>query len=116
MAVMSSYNLVNGIHVSENHYLLTNVLRGEWRFAGIVMTDWTTTTAGGSTPWKVMAGGGNLIMPGATSDISDLENALKKGKLKREDLESRIQKLLEIIYQTNAYEGCRSYNEQFEQG
>ena len=116
MAVMSSYNLVNGIHVSENHDLLTNVLRGEWGFAGIVMTDWTTTTAGGSTPWKVMAGGGNLIMPGATSDISDLENALKKGKLKREDLESRIQKLLEIIYQTNAYEGCRSYNEQFEQG
>lgn len=55
-------------------------------------------------------------MPGAESDISDLEDALRTGKLKREELESRIQKLLEIIYQTNAYEGCKSYNEQFEQG
>ena len=116
MAVMSSYNLVNGTHTSENHDLLTKVLRKEWGFAGIVMTDWTTTSAGGSTPWKVLAGGGNLIMPGAESDISDLEDALRTGKLKREELESRIQKLLEIIYQTNAYEGCKSYNEQFEQG
>ena len=115
MAVMSSYNLLNGMHTSENRDLLTTVLREEWGFAGIVMTDWTTTSSGGSTPWKIMAGGGNLIMPGAQSDIADIEEALENGALSRQILEERIEKLLEIIFQTNAYEGCASYSEKFEQ-
>ena len=114
MAVMSSYNLINGIHTSENYDLLTTVLRDEWGFAGIVMTDWTTTTAGGSTSWKVMAGGGNLIMPGSDEDIENISVALKNGELPRKVLEERIRQLLIIIFQTNVYENSCSYRKQFE--
>ena len=115
MAVMSSYNLINGTHTSESCDLLTTVLREEWGFGGIVMTDWTTTTAGGSTSWKVMAGGGNLIMPGSDEDIKNISMALKNGELPKEVLEERIRQLLIIIFQTNAYENSCSYRIQFEQ-
>ena len=79
------------------------------------MTDWTTTTAGGSTSWKVMAGGGNLIMPGSDEDIKNISMALKNGELPKEVLEERIRQLLIIIFQTNAYENSCSYRIQFEQ-
>lgn len=115
MAVMSSYNLINGIHTSENYDLLTTVLRNEWGFAGIVMTDWTTTTAGGSTPWKVMSGGGNLIMPGSVTDVENILTAIQKGSLSRKVLEDRIHQLLVSIFQTNAYEDSCSYKKQFEE-
>lgn len=115
MAVMSSYNLINGRHTSESYDLLTTVLREEWGFGGIVMTDWTTTTAGGSISWKVMAGGGNLIMPGSDTDIENISMALKSGNLSRKVLEERIRQLLIIIFQTNAYENSCSYKKQFEQ-
>lgn len=114
MAVMSSYNLLNGIHTSSNYDLLTKVLRDEWGFCGIIMTDWTTTGKnGGSIAWKVMAAGGNLIMPGTVTDIDSISGALKDQKLPRNVLEERIKQLLIVIFQTNAYENSCSYQEQF---
>jgi len=65
MAIMSSYNLINGEHTANSKDLCTVVAREEWNFQGIIMTDWTTTMPyGGSISWKCVAAGNDLIMPG----------------------------------------------------
>lgn len=84
-AVMSSYNLLNGEHTANNRDLLQTVLREEWGFAGMVMTDWFTTTDMMSVPGAkyshTSAAGcikarNNLVMPGVGTDIEDIENGL----------------------------------------
>ena len=93
--VMASYNLINGVHASESTDLLNKVLRGEWGYKGLVMTDWIVTgqkndrrsihpAARAST---VLASGTNICMPGNKKDIKDIKKGLKSGKLTREDLE-----------------------------
>lgn len=67
MAIMSSYNLNNGIPDADDYDLLTNVTRGEWGFEGLVMTDWG---GGQSTPSISMHAGNDLIMPG--SSVEDI--------------------------------------------
>ena len=61
VSVMTSYNLLNGTPTADSYDLCTNVLRGEWGFSGIVITDWN---GGSSTPRKSMHAGNDLIMPG----------------------------------------------------
>ena len=65
MAVMSSYNKVNGTYAAANYDLLTDVLRGEWGFKGLVMSDWTGT--GPTGPVAAQYAGNDLIMPGLNS-------------------------------------------------
>lgn len=115
MAVMSSYNLVNGVHTANSKDLLTKVLREEWGFRGFVMSDWTTTgEKGGSSPWKCIAAGNDLIMPGEEGDIKGILGAVADGDLTREELENGIVRLLTVIFQTNAYKNSVSYSKQFQ--
>lgn len=116
MAVMTSYNLINGTHAANNYDLCTVVLREEWDFQGFVMTDWTTTgKAGGSEAWKCVAAGNDLIMPGEKGDYDSISQALEKGELKKEELKECVCRLLTVIYQTNAFEECVPYSRQFEE-
>lgn len=61
MAIMTSYNLINGVPTADSRDLNTDIARGEWGFRGLIMTDWN---GGASTPYKSMRAGNDLIMPG----------------------------------------------------
>lgn len=114
MAVMTSYNMINGVHSANNYDLCTQVARKEWGFAGIIMTDWTTTfPAGGSIPWKCIAAGNDLMMPGGESDLENLRQALARGDLRLEELRNCVARLIQLVYQSNYYEEAVSYAEQF---
>ncbi len=114
MAIMTSYNLINGVHTANSHDLCIEAARKEWDFKGIIMTDWTTTSKrGGSSVWKCIAAGNDLIMPGTYDDRDSILNALHSGELDRNDLEDCVKRLLTVIFQTSAYEDAVSYGEQF---
>ncbi len=85
-SVMTSYNRLNGIYTPNSYDLCTKVLRCEWGFDGVVMTDWFSTNAGqGSNPGCIRAGN-DLIMPGGRSFQLALRWALLTGKLSKEEL------------------------------
>lgn len=78
MAIMTSYNKVNGVHTANSYDLCTKVARDEWGFAGVVMTDWTTTNdGGGSSAAKCLEAGNDMIMPGRESDIHEILDAVR---------------------------------------
>ena len=85
-AVMSSYNKVNGTYVNNSKVLLDGVLRCEWGFDGLVMTDWLATGKGLGSHARAVASGNDLIMPGGRSAVRGLKNAVKSGAVKREDM------------------------------
>jgi len=102
VALMTSYNLLNGEHTSESHRLVSEILRGEWGYKGIVMTDWITGGGmltgndckyGQPTTWKVIAAGTELFMPGGKKDYDDLLAALKTGKISRRQVEINASRL-----------------------
>ena len=81
-AVMSAYNCINGVHAANSRDLCTVVLRQEWGFAGLVMSDWNTTVPqDGSTPWRCAWAGNDVIMPGNPHDDADIQAALADGRL-----------------------------------
>ena len=95
VAVMTSYNLLNGIHTGEHKVLIDRVLRKEFLFDGIVMTDWVIDgNRGGrgtihplSRAPKAIMSGSNLFMPGSMNNIRMVKHALKEGKVTRAQLE-----------------------------
>lgn len=127
MAVMSSYNMINGIHAANSVDLLTTVLRGEWGFDGIVMTDWGTTAEAkpdleGRLPvygWSSAAGcikaGNDLIMPGSQKDVEEILSSVgvdegdKEYPLTRKELEECAVRILRVIAQSSAYENSVPY-------
>lgn len=93
-AVMTSYNLVNGIHSSESHPLTEDILRAEYGLKGLVMTDWVISGfctrkesihPAAHAPNVVMAGG-DLFMPGCGADYDELKTAFDEGKVTRQQL------------------------------
>lgn len=93
LSVMTSYNLLNGVHTSEHRGLIEDILRSEFGFDGIVMTDWVVAAMhkGGSyeapVSWKVANAGGDVLMPGSKAHFDMLVKGLKDGQVTREQLE-----------------------------
>lgn len=90
-AIMSSYNIVNGRRTSENHELLTDVLRGEWGYEGAVTTDWWTN----GEHYKEVAAGNDIKM--ATGFPERLMEAVHKGIITRAELETCAKRVLNLI-------------------
>jgi beta-glucosidase len=99
--VMSSYNKVNGTYTSESRPLLTGVLRDDWGFDGLVMTDWF----GGRDAVAQMKAGNELLMPGTVGQRKALLAALESGALKEEVLDRNIAIILDLIQRTPAFKG-----------
>jgi beta-glucosidase len=82
LSLMTSYNLVNGIHAANHKELLTDILRCEWGFEGMVMTDWGTTDEshgfkyGSSSPVLCVKTGNDLTMPGSQVDVDSIVDAV----------------------------------------
>ncbi|MBQ3460182.1 MAG: glycoside hydrolase family 3 C-terminal domain-containing protein [Solobacterium sp.] len=101
--IMSSYNLVNGTHTANHYDLLTTVLRKEWGFGGVVMTDWGTTsdrlnlgTYGASDAALCIKNGNDWIMPGSQPDCDRIAEALENKEISREDLETCAKRILAL--------------------
>ncbi len=100
-AVMSSYNRVRGVFASENDYTLKTILKDEWAFDGIVMSDWYGTYTD-----NVPAGGLDLEMPGPARCMSsdNVKQALASGKLPEAALNDKIRRLLLVIEKAGLFE------------
>ena len=77
--IMTSYNYINGEHSTERPDLVTDILRGEWGFKGIAITDWD----GGYYPVKITSAGTDIIEPGSDQAREELAKALADGSLDR---------------------------------
>lgn len=105
LSIMTSYNLVNGIHAANNYDLCTKAARDEWGFSGVIMTDWTTTQKGPDcTASGCMRAGNDLVMPGVPNDHKDIKAALADGSLSVEQLKLSIEHLVNIVWRSNRYE------------
>ena len=105
MSIMTSYNLINGIHAANCFDTCTVAARQEWGFDGVIMTDWTTTENGEDcTASGCMRAGNDIVMPGQFSDHDNMRNELAKGTLKEEDLRRCITRLVRVILRSNCYE------------
>ena len=97
--IMSSYNKINGIYASENTYLLTDILRGEWRFDGFVMTDWWAE----EDPVRMQQAGNDMLMPGTQLQIDTLIAAVRDGRLDEAVLDRNLLNVLRVIRRTPAF-------------
>ena len=110
MFIMTSYNLINGVHAANCNDTCTKAARCEWGFKGMIMTDWTTTEHGSDcTASGCMRAGNDLVMPGAASDRENIKKELDEGTLSLDDLKACISRTVDIIWQSNQYEGAVPY-------
>ncbi len=96
--IMSSYNLINGTYANENAHLLMDILRKDWGFDGMVVTDW-----GGSNDHALgVKNGSALEMPcPGNGSIRELIDAVKSGKVSESDVDARLDEVLELIFTTH---------------
>ena len=110
-ALMTSYNLLNGTHTSEHQGLIEDVLRREFGYEGIVMTDWVIPSAtekksvhrNALSP-EVVKAGGDLFMPGGKKDYENVMTAIKSGSLSRKQLEinaTRVVRMVDMLVKLN---------------
>ena len=102
--VMSSYNKLNGEYTQQSYDLLTRILRDEWGFDGIVMTDWGSKEG----TVKAAAAGNDLMMPGNETEVQRLIDAVKSGELPEADLDRNVKRMLEYIVKTPHFKGYTS--------
>lgn len=104
--IMSAYNKVNGVYAQGNKDLLTNILRNDWGYKGIVETDWIGKREDLPVEQEVAAGN-DLMMPGYPAQVKDIVNAVKSGKLDVNDVDRNVRRMLEYIVKTPRFQGYK---------
>lgn len=97
--VMSSYNKLNGTYTSEEYHLLTTILRKEWGFKGLVMTDWF----GGNNAVAQMKAGNDLLMPGTSDQKKAITDAVNNGTLNIKIVDANAERIVNYILGSPAY-------------
>ena len=98
VAIMTSYNRVNGVHAANSRALCTVIAREEWGFDGVLMSDWSTTAPeDGSIPWKCIEAGNDLIMPGSEKDDADIRQAYADGRLSEKEIRLCAGRIISLI-------------------
>lgn len=100
--IMASYNQVNGQYSMGNHDLLTSILRDDWGYKGIVMTDWIGIREGLTTISEVHAGN-DLMEPGQPAQANEIVEGVKSGKLSMADVDRNVRRMLEYIVKTPSF-------------
>ena len=104
--IMSAYNKINGVYAQGNKDLLTNILRDDWGYKGIVETDWIGKREDLPVEQEVAAGN-DLMMPGYPAQVKDIVNAVKSGKLDVNDVDRNVRRMLEYIVKTPRFKGYK---------
>lgn len=103
-AVMNSYNLVNGVHATQNHHLNNDILKGQWKFNGILMSDWDATYDGVAAA----KGGLDLEMPsGKFMNRSSLLPVIQNGTLPEEVINDKVRRILRIVFRFGFYDNIQ---------
>lgn len=105
-AVMSSYNAVNGVCASENRELVNTLLRGEWGFDGLVMTDWVA----GNDAVAMMKAGNEMLQPGLEKQKKAIREGVESGQLDESVLDTNVTRVLELIARTPRFHGYKYSN------
>ncbi len=94
-AVMASYNLVNGVHATQNHHLLADILKDQWKFDGFVMSDWGATYDG----IAAANAGLDLEMPsGRNMNRATLLPAIREGKVQEAIIDDKVRRILRVLF------------------
>jgi beta-glucosidase len=104
--VMSSYNKINGTYTQEDYELLTTILRDEWGFKGLVMSDWTGQR---NTAAQVHAGN-DLMMPGQIEQANEIVAKIKSGELSEADVDACVKRMLQYIMLTPHFKDYKFSN------
>ena len=104
--IMSSYNRINGPYTQANRELLYTILREEWGFKGIVMTDWT----GPRKTVEQIGAINDLLEPGMDKFIGEIVDGVKNGTLKIEDVDMCVRNMLTYIVKTPRFQGYKYSN------
>ena len=108
-AIMTSYNQVNGEYANESMHLLKEILRGDWKYDGFVVSDW----GGANDHVTAVKAGSDLEMPApGLGSARELVEAVKNGSLSMEDLDARVDELLSAVMTTT--EAAKGHSEEFD--
>ncbi|MBQ1883507.1 MAG: beta-glucosidase, partial [Bacteroidales bacterium] len=97
--VMTSYNFINGSYSSENRELVHDILRDEWKYDGLVMTDWFA----GTNPVNQVISGNDLLMPGVNNQYEKIVEGIKNGSLKIEYVDENVKRILELVLKSPTF-------------
>lgn len=104
--VMASYNKINGTLAQESRELLTDILRTDWGYDGMVMTDWIGLR---NTAAQVHAGN-DLMEPGNDEQVDDIVDKVESGVLSMDDVDTCVRRVLQLVLKTPRYRGYKYSN------
>ncbi|MCM1086740.1 MAG: glycoside hydrolase family 3 C-terminal domain-containing protein [Muribaculaceae bacterium] len=107
-AVMSSYNCINGVYTGNNRSLLLGILRNEWGFEGLVMSDWNSITPTKGKNVLCPKAGNDLIMPGNGKATKEIYRAYKAGRITEQEIDFCVANVLHLITRSEVYKGDTS--------
>ena len=105
--IMTAYNKINGKHTSENIDLTTTILRDEWGYNGLVISDWNA----GSDAIASMIAGNDMLQPGQERQYNAIYEAVKNGQLEEKILDRNVKRVLELVVKSNTFNNKSYPNE-----